>query len=112
GATLPAELQASVDRAAGRGQASVVLLEGTRPLAAFAIADQVRPESGEAVERLHRAGIEVVMLTGDARPVAEAVARELGIDTVFAQVLPEQKVDRIRELQAQGKRVAMVGDGV
>jgi len=54
----------------------------------------------------------VVMLTGDSRSVAEAVARQLGIDTVFAQVLPEQKVDKIRELQAKGKRVAMVGDGV
>ena len=72
----------------------------------------MRPESREAVQRLHERGIEVVMLTGDARAVAEAVARELGIDTVFAQVLPEEKAAKIKELQAQGKRVAMVGDGV
>jgi Cu2+-exporting ATPase len=72
----------------------------------------VRPESREAIRRLHETGIEVVMLTGDARPVAEAVAKELSIDTVFALVLPEQKAERIKELQAQGKRVAMVGDGV
>ncbi|MEX1181982.1 MAG: heavy metal translocating P-type ATPase [Gemmatimonadota bacterium] len=112
GAVLPGDLQNAVDRAAGRGQASVVLLEGSRPLAVFAVADQIRPESYEAIQRLHENNIEVVMLTGDARPVAEAVARELGIDTVYAQVLPEQKVEKIRELQAQGKRVAMVGDGV
>ena len=72
----------------------------------------MRPESAEAVRRLHDAGIEVVMLTGDAQAVADAVAGELGIDTVFAQVLPEHKADKIRELQARGKRVAMVGDGV
>jgi Cu2+-exporting ATPase len=111
-AVLPAELQAGVDRASDRGQASVTLLEGNRPLAVFAVADQIRPESHEAVQRLHENNIEVVMLTGDARAVAEAVARELNIDTVYAQVLPEQKVEKIRELQEQGKRVAMVGDGV
>jgi P-type Cu2+ transporter len=72
----------------------------------------VRPESRDAVRRLHERGIEVVMLTGDSRAVADTVARELGIDTVLAQVLPDQKAERIRELQAQGKRVAMVGDGV
>ena len=112
GASLPAELQSAVDRAAERGQASVVLLERDRPLAAFAVADQIRPESLEAVRRLHDNGIEVVMLTGDAQAVADSVARELNIDTVFAQVLPEQKVEKIRELQSQGKQVAMVGDGV
>jgi P-type Cu2+ transporter len=63
------------------------------------------------VRRLHE-GIEVVMLTGDAQAVADAVARELGIDTVFAEVLPEDKARKIEELQRQGKRVAMVGDGV
>src|SRR5690606_7131899 len=111
-ATLPPELEAAVERAAERGQAAVVLVEGERPLAAFAVADQIRPESYEAVRRLHEHGIEVVMLTGDARPVAEAVAAELGIDTVFAEVLPEEKVEKIRELRGRGKRVAMVGDGV
>jgi len=101
-----------VDRASGRGQATVSLIEGQRVIAAFAIADAVRPESKEAVDRLHRARIEVVMITGDAKPVADAVAKELGIDIVFAQVLPEDKARRIEELQAQGKKVAMVGDGV
>jgi Cu2+-exporting ATPase len=100
------------DAAAARGQGTIYLVEEGRVLAALAVADAVRPESHEAVRRLHEAGIEVVMLTGDARAVAEAVAAELGIDTVFAQVLPDQKAEKIRELQGQGKRVAMVGDGV
>jgi Cu2+-exporting ATPase len=84
---------------------------GVEPAAALGKA-AVRPESAEVVRRLHESGIEVVMLTGDARPVADAVAGELEIDPVFAQVLPEQKAATIRELQRQGKRVAMVGDGV
>jgi len=87
-------------------------MEGGRTLAVFAIADAVRPESAEAIRRLHENDIEVVMLTGDSRAVADAVARELGIDTVFAEVLPEDKARKIEELQRQGKRVAMVGDGV
>jgi Cu2+-exporting ATPase len=112
GAIPPPALAAAAERAAAAGRSAVYLLEGNRVLATFATADAVRPESAEAVRRLHDAGIEVVMLTGDAQPVADAVARELGIDTVFAQVLPEHKADRIRQLQARGKRVAMVGDGV
>jgi Cu2+-exporting ATPase len=105
-------LHAAAEQAAALGHAAIYLVEEGRVLAVFAIADAVRPESAEAVRRLHAEGIEVVMLTGDSRSVAEAVARQVGIDTVFAQVLPEQKVGKIRELQAQGKRVAMVGDGV
>jgi P-type Cu2+ transporter len=94
------------------GQAAIYLLEGNRARAVFAVADAIREESREAIRRLHESGIEVVMLTGDARPVAEAVAQELGIDSVFAEVLPEEKAAKIKELQARGKRVAMVGDGV
>jgi Cu2+-exporting ATPase len=78
----------------------------------FAVADVVRPESKEAVRALHDRDVEVVMMTGDARAVAEAVAAELGIDSVFAEVLPEQKASKIEELKRRGKRVAMVGDGV
>jgi len=109
---LQPELEAAVDRAAARGQATVALVDGARAVAVFAVADQIRPESREAVERLHRDHIATIMLTGDARPVAEAVARELAIDTVVAEVLPERKVEEIRALKSQGKRVAMVGDGV
>ena len=89
------------------------MLEGrARRIAVFAVADAVRQESREAVERLHEQGIEVIMMTGDAQAVADAVAQDLGIDTVFAEVLPEQKASKIEEVQRHGKRVAMVGDGV
>jgi Cu2+-exporting ATPase len=100
------------ERAASRGEAVIYLVENRTPLAAFAVADAIRPESREAIDRLHAAGIEVVMMTGDAQAVADAVAKALGIDAVLAQVLPEHKAQRIEELQRQGKRVAMVGDGV
>ncbi|MHA7620553.1 heavy metal translocating P-type ATPase [Cellulosimicrobium cellulans] len=79
---------------------------------AFALADAIRPESREAVDALHRRGIRVVMITGDAEPVARAVGRELGIDQVFAGVRPEDKDAKVAELQHGGRVVAMVGDGV
>jgi len=107
----PAVLEAA-NRAASRGQASVYLLTGSNAIAAFAVADAVKPESKDAVQRLHDQHIEVVMLTGDARAVANAAASDLGIDKVFAEVLPNDKVDKVKELKAAGKRVAMVGDGV
>jgi P-type Cu2+ transporter len=108
----PTAVREAADRAAARGQASIYLLTSKAAVSAFAIADAVRPESREAIQRLHEQRIEVVMLTGDAKAVANAVAADLGIDTVFAEVLPGEKVDKIKELKAQGKRVAMVGDGV
>ena len=110
--TPPAAVREAADRAAHRGQASIYLLTPKAAVAAFTVADAVRPESREAIQRLHEQGMEVVMLTGDAKAVANAVAADLGIDTVFAEVLPGEKVDTIKELKAQGKRVAMVGDGV
>ena len=110
--TPSAPVREAADRAATRGQASIYLLTSKAAVAAFTIADAVRPESREAIQRLHEQKIEVVMLTGDAKAVANAVAADLGIDTVFAEVLPGDKVDKIKELKAQGKRVAMVGDGV
>jgi len=109
---LPLALRHASNRAANRGQASIYLADERSVLAMFAVADVIRPESEEAVRALHEHDVEVVMLTGDARPVAEAVAAELGIDTVYAEVLPEQKASRIEELKRAGKRVAMVGDGV
>lgn len=105
-------LSGARERADERGQSTVYLIEGNRVLAVFAVADAIRPESIDAIRQLHEKGIEVVMITGDALPVANAVAKELGIDAVFAQVLPDQKAKRIEELQATGKKVAMVGDGV
>jgi Cu2+-exporting ATPase len=109
---VPPALREAEARAARRGQSSIVLADDRRALAAFAVADVVRDESREAVRALHDRGVEVVMMTGDARPVAEAVAAELGIDRVFAEVLPGEKAAKIEELQRAGKRVGMVGDGV
>jgi Cu2+-exporting ATPase len=112
GVEPPAELRHFADEAAGRGQGVIYLVEGRDVLAAFAVADAVRPESADAIRALHQQQIKVVMMTGDAQAVADAVARELGIDTVFAEVLPEDKAGKIEVLQRQGERVAMVGDGV
>jgi Cu2+-exporting ATPase len=105
-------LRGVIGAAEQRGQSAVFLTDENKVLAAFIVADAVRPESKEAIERLRAEHVEVVMITGDATSVAKAVAQELGIDTVFAQVLPADKAKRIEELQRQGKKVAMVGDGV
>ena len=112
GVQVDPALQAAIERAAARGQAAITMIEGASAMAVFAIADAVRPESRDAIQRLHAQHIEVIMMTGDARPVAESVAREIGIDTVFAEVLPDQKASKVKEVQQRGKRVAMVGDGV
>ncbi len=112
GLEVPTGLREAAGRAAHAGRSSVYLVDGGVVRALFAIADAVRPESREAVEQLQAAGIEVVMLTGDAEPVARAIAAELGIDRVLAGVLPADKAAEIEQLQAEGKRVAMVGDGV
>jgi len=96
----------------GAGQTVVYVAVDGRAAGIIAIADAVRPTSKQAVEELHRLGAQVAMLTGDNRATAERIAGELGIDTVFAEVLPGQKADKVRELQQQGKRVAMVGDGI
>jgi Cu2+-exporting ATPase len=109
----PSEAVAEFGRQAGsRGQAVIYLLRGQRVAAAFALADVIREESRQAVQKLHEMGLEVAMLTGDSQDVAQAVAEELGIDQYFAEVLPEDKDKKVAELQKQGKKVAMVGDGV
>jgi Cu2+-exporting ATPase len=109
---LPESLQKFRDQAGSKGQSVVYLVDDMQPVAAFALADVVRAESHEAVSKLHAMGIQVAMLTGDSESVARAVAEELGIDTYFAEVLPENKDQKVAELQKQDKRVAMVGDGV
>jgi Cu2+-exporting ATPase len=81
-------------------------------LGALALEDEIRPESAEAVARLHAMGLRVAMITGDAQPVAASVARRLAIDEFAAQVLPEDKAAAVRRFQEGGRRVAMVGDGV
>ena len=95
-----------------KGQTVVYLVVNNQVLAAFALADVIRPESHQAVKKLREMGVQVAMLTGDSREVAKAVADDLGIDLYFAEVLPEYKDQKVIELQKQGKKVAMVGDGV
>jgi P-type Cu2+ transporter len=112
GAAVPEAVQRAGQEASSRGQSAIYLTERNDVLAMFAVADVVRPESHDAVRLLHERGVQVVMMTGDARAVADSVAAELGIDRVFAQVLPEQKSAKIEELKRSGMRVAMVGDGV
>lgn len=111
-AAAPESLASTVSEARQRGQAVIYLLRDGRVLAALAVADAIRPESHEAIKALHALGVRVTMMTGDAREVADAVAASLGIDEVMAQVLPEDKARLVREIQASGRRVAMIGDGV
>lgn len=115
---LPEPLHKFEIEASAKGQ-SVVHLgranhDGSLPvvIASFALADVIRPESRVTVDKLHQIGVQVAMLTGDSQAVAKSVAEELGIDTYFAEVLPDQKDAKVSELQHQGHRVAMVGDGV
>jgi Cu2+-exporting ATPase len=112
GLELPDVINAFTQKAQTRGQTTVYLVEDEKVAAAFALADVVREESKEAVQRLQDMGIEVAMLTGDTRQVAKSVADELSIGRYFAEVLPEYKDRKVTQLQEQGKRVAMVGDGV
>ncbi len=109
---VPDELRPATDDWAGQGAAVLYVLRNRRVVGAVGLADQVRPESRQAVDDLHARGIRVAMVTGDSRAVAEHVAAELGVDEVFAEVLPADKDARVTELQARGHRVAMVGDGV
>ncbi len=109
---VPGHLQRFADDAGENAQTVVYLVRDGELIAAFAMADVIREESFRVVDALHELGIEVAMLTGDSQDVADAVADELGIDTVFAQVLPEDKDEKVQELQDQGKLVGMVGDGV
>jgi Cu2+-exporting ATPase len=95
-----------------KAQSVVYLTTKEKIVSAISIADVIRPESKQAIQELSRMGIEVAMLTGDSQAVAKAVAKQLGIQRVFAEVLPEHKDQKVMELQKQGKRVAMVGDGV
>jgi len=112
GWAVPEVLKAAQRKTEANGQSVIYLAREAGIVALFAIADVVRPESREAVRKLHDLGVKVAMLTGDSQAVAETVARELNIDTYSAEVLPEHKADKVRELQQTGAKVAMVGDGV
>ncbi|HZB70836.1 MAG TPA: heavy metal translocating P-type ATPase [Acidimicrobiales bacterium] len=108
----PAALRAQLDGWRSRGAAVLYVVRGDEVVGALALEDEVRPESHHAVDELHRLGVKVAMITGDARQVADAVGRQLGIDEVFAEVLPEEKDRAVSDLQGRGQTVAMVGDGV
>jgi P-type Cu2+ transporter len=106
------ELEAKALELQGSGRTVVHVAQGAKLAGLIAIADAVRPTSVDAVKALQQRGVQVAMLTGDNRGTAERIARELGIDIVLADVLPGQKVDKVKELQAGGKKVGMVGDGI
>ena len=110
--TPPSELAGDIEHWSSRGAAVLYLVEEGSIIAALVLEDEIRPESRQAVDELHDLGVRVVMITGDALSVAAAVAEELGVDEVFAEVLPEDKDQAIIDLQKRGLRVAMVGDGV
>jgi Cu+-exporting ATPase len=94
------------------GQTVLFLAVDGKPAGLLGVADPIKATTAEALARLHAEGLKVVMLTGDSRATAEAVARKLGIDEVLAEVLPEQKANAVRKLQAEGRVVAMAGDGI
>ena len=112
GDRLSGDLPPAIKEAEAAGQTVVFAARDGRLVGAIALADEPRPESKDAIAELKRQGVRVAMVTGDARSVAESVAKELGIDEVFAEVLPKFKAEKVRELQSDGSRVAMVGDGV
>ena len=118
-AALLAEVGAQTNALSGRADelrrngetVMLVAVDGT-PAGVIGVADRVKPTTVEAIRALHTEGLRIVMLTGDSRVTAEAVARAVGIDHVDAEVLPEQKSAVVRRLQAEGRRVAMAGDGI
>ena len=108
----PEPLRSRADELAGEGQTTVYVAVDATAVALIAVADPIRPTSREAIARLGRLGLESVLLTGDNRRTAVAVARAVGIERVIAEVLPGQKVAEVRRLQDRGKAVAVVGDGL
>jgi Cu2+-exporting ATPase len=109
---IPDDLRPAVVRWEASGQTVLFVVRDARVIGAVAVEDEIRPESVQAVRRLHQMGLRVAMITGDAQAVADSVARRIGIDEVAAQVLPADKANAVRQFQAGGRRVAMVGDGV
>jgi len=110
--TVPTEVGKLITAWTTDGKTVLYAVAQDRLLGSFAVEDEIRPESSEAVAELHRLGIRVAMITGDSKTVADSVARRIGIDEVAAEVLPADKASAVTRFQAGGKRVAMVGDGV
>src|ERR1022692_853849 len=110
--TVPPEVEKLTTQWASEGKTVLYVVGERKLLGAFAVEDEIRPESNEAVKELHRLGIRVAMITGDSKTVADSVAKRIGIDEVAAEVLPADKASAVKRFQTGGKRVAMVGDGV
>jgi Cu+-exporting ATPase len=110
--SLPASLAGKADALRAQGKTALYAAVDGRTVAVVAVADPIKETTPEAVRTLQSEGVRVVMLSGDSRKTAEAVGRQLGIDEVIAEVLPEQKVDAIKSMQAKGRAVAMAGDGI
>jgi Cu+-exporting ATPase len=107
-----AELEADADRLAGEGKTPMYAAIGGKAAGIVAVADVLKPSSREAIERLHKMGIEVAMITGDNKKTANAISKQVGIDRVLAEVLPQDKSAEVKKLQDEGRKVAMVGDGI
>jgi len=110
--TVPPEVEKLTTSWASDGKTVLYAVTQGRLLGAFAVEDEIRPESSEAIKELHELGIRVAMITGDSKTVGDSVARRIGIDEVAAEVLPADKAAAVKRFQAGGKNVAMVGDGV
>ena len=108
----PDELHSTVDEWAAAERTVMTVIRDGAVIGVVGVEGEIRPESTEAVQRLHALGVRVAMITGDAQSVADSVARRIGIDEVAAQVLPADKADAVKRFQAGGRPVAMVGDGV
>ena len=111
-AAVPVEVEKVTTDWAAKGKTVTYVIEDGRLLGALAIEDEIRPESKEAVNELHQLGVQVAMITGDSKKVADSVAHDIGIDEVAAEVLPADKASAVSRFQKDGARVAMVGDGV
>ncbi|GHU74641.1 copper-translocating P-type ATPase [Clostridia bacterium] len=105
-------LDAQADRLAGEGKTPMFVAIDGRLAGIVAVADVVKPSSKAAIQALHQMGVEVAMITGDNRRTADAIARQVGIDRILAEVLPQDKSNEVKKLQSEGRKVAMVGDGI
>lgn len=105
-------LEKTSDKLAGEGKTPMYIAIDNKIAGIIAVADTVKENSKKAIEKLHEMGIEVAMITGDNKRTAEAIAKQVGIDRILAEVLPQDKANEVKKLQAEGKKVAMVGDGI